>query len=172
MGLLNRSIILVAVGATLLPTLACGGAQSEAGARGSCGALRVWDLPEDELLPLPGEPDTAIAAEYRINVTKARLNLVALAAERYCELNGSYPTDYQELMAPSDTAVYTSCTLSDSVLIHDAWERQIRFQANNEWPHMESAGPDGVFGTADDIQLPSEGTGVQIRLEEDCPPLR
>lgn len=171
MGMLKRNIILVAVGATLLPTLACGGAESEASARGSCGALRVWDLPEDELLPLPGESNAAIASEYRTNVTKARLNLVALATERYCELNGSYPTDYQDLMAPSDMAVYPSCTLSDSSLIHDAWDHQIRFQ-DNERPHVVSAGPDGTFGTADDIQLPSGGTGLQITLEEDCPPLR
>lgn len=167
MGLLMRSAVHAGLGTMLLMLLGCG-AEAGNGTTAQCGNLLIWEMPEDEVLPLPGQSDTASVHRYYITVTKARLNMIAVAAERYCRLHDRYPNNYQELLVPRDTTYYPSCALTDAALTYDAWNRQIKLEANGI-PRLVSAGPDGYFETNDDIHLPSSETGDKIELSRECP---
>jgi hypothetical protein len=130
--------------------------------------LGVWILPEELLLP-PGDLDTALIAVQE-QQTRARANLVARAAEAYCQLRGSYPSSLDELLKTAmPEKVARQCRLNPDDLI-DAWRRPFSYDVGDGIATIISSGPDGAFGTDDDIAAarPTMEGARPVDIEVDC----
>lgn len=69
----------------------------------------------------------------------AAVRRLARAAEEFRDLEGRWP-------APAELHAYDA-----SLPRHDPWGRAFRFGAAGRGLRIASAGPDGAFGTADDV---------------------
>jgi hypothetical protein len=113
----------------------------------------------------------AVAGDSRsgdVVTTQARLSLLATAAELYCHVLGRYPESLQELRSFSRSRNDPADCRYDDEFILDAWDRTIRYRLVDGVPVIESAGPDGVTGTSDDLSLPRPGEqlsdAIDVRL--------
>ena len=79
----------------------------------------------------------------QVTITTSNIHHVQIASENYKVDNGSYPQSLDEL---------TEGIYIDSDSINDAWDHQLNFEGGGKTrPIITSAGQDGEFGTADDI---------------------
>jgi hypothetical protein len=146
----NRRLALV----LLLPAAACFGSRGLAHDTvtpgRSCGALSLWSLQGDVVTSTAS--DTRSIDTMR---TQARIDLIALAAEAYCSVQGTYPSGYEAMLDFKSRipARLSNCALADD-LLDDAWQRPIYYAVQGSHVQIVSAGPDGRFTTADDITLP------------------
>ncbi|HWO89999.1 MAG TPA: RHS repeat-associated core domain-containing protein [Gemmatimonadales bacterium] len=74
--------------------------------------------------------------------------------------------------ANGDPVTFTDpsgCRYSEEAAV-DAWDRRLAYRLVNGAPVIESAGPDGVPGTADDVSLPHLGERLSdsIDVETEC----
>jgi len=133
-----------------------------------CGSLRVWRLPEStvvEATPQENRP-------YKVLVTQARINIVVLAAERYCVAHsGAYPGTFAEMIEYAQSLPRESrkCLLVES-LLSDAWEQPLFYALSSGIPVVMSAGQDGRFTTEDDIGMPRPDSpkAEPVELERQC----
>ncbi len=129
----------------------------------TCGRLRAWHIPS----PLEEQPGAQ-----RAWTTLSRLTMVALAAEEFCSARGAYPRSLPELAAFADTLKpHRDLCRLDRHLLVDEWGTSIRYvAAGAATPTVLSAGPDRVFGTADDLTLPlaDDSAGFAISAPRDC----
>jgi len=103
------------------------------------------------LILRPGKGgESAIKAEIekfgrtRTEITKVNMGQLEKAVEIYVTAEGSVPADLKELFASRFVGGDAS----------DAWGRPIRFQKLSDSGYrLTSAGPDGQFGTKDDINI-------------------
>ena len=89
-------------------------------------------------------------AQARVQVANLNIaNLNAALAMYYFDM-GSYPSEKEGLavllrpVAPGFAADLTSIPA-------DPWGRPYRYRLIDNFPRIDSAGPDGIFGTADDV---------------------
>lgn len=121
--------------------------------RAPCPSIHVWTFPETL------EVDTTAfdnrSAEVRH--TQARIDAVAIAALLHCARFGALPLSIDELLAaPALPRERATCAISNDLLL-DAWDRPMRYERLSTGLAIWSAGPDGRFGTSDDIGLPTAG---------------
>jgi hypothetical protein len=83
----------------------------------------------------------------RANVTWASVRELQRAAEKWRETHARYPCPTPERLA-ADRAIDSASKLTD------AWSRPYRIECIDDVTIALSAGPDGMFGTADDIPAP------------------
>lgn len=85
--------------------------------------------------------------------TLTSLKAIDNAITRYHEDTGVYPTDVEglEILYNSQHSNWQGPYLSGR-LPKDAWGNCFRYRLENEQPTLSSAGPDGIFNTADDIR--------------------
>jgi hypothetical protein len=76
-------------------------------------------------------------------IARARIRDVAQAVREYAVDHGRCPRSSQELLAPG--------LVSQASLV-DPWGKALTFSCTHEDVTVESAGPDHVFRTADDIK--------------------
>src|SRR5687767_12961107 len=148
---------------TLLVAACALGPAGQAAATDACNRLRLWPVSDHISGSLPGDPS---ADEV---LTMARMNNLADVATKYCMIRGGYPENLTMLAAFSDSIARTSCGVRrDSY--QDAWDRPVYYGVNNRAPVITSAGADGVFSTADDVAMPSEGERADGELgsPDDC----
>lgn len=79
----------------------------------------------------------------KIKQTGTDAKTIASAAEMYMAENEGCPTI-------SD--LITAKVLSDKKATQDAWDHDYQIECDEDGPTVTSAGPDGQFGTEDDIQ--------------------
>ncbi len=92
--------------------------------------------------PIRAEVDALL--ESRLALTQANLRALQNAVASYAVTEGRVPTALQEVRASGMM----------SAAPQDAWGRDIRYERRSESSfRLTSAGPDGVFDTADDIRL-------------------
>ena len=83
----------------------------------------------------------------RVVRAEAEASNLAKAVKHFQRDHGRWPTDLQELVRPPDNAE----PMLDR-LLRDPWGGEYVLQIENDTPRVYSAGPDGVFGTSDDIE--------------------
>lgn len=123
-------------------------------ADGACGELVHWRLPS-QLAVHPVPDDSRDPSVLR---TQARINLLKHAAEAQCRLAGGvYPSTLQDLAEPPrEVRSQVGACVADTALIRDAWDAILRYRLSTVGEvEIVSSGPDGTFGTRDDISLPN-----------------
>lgn len=139
-----------------------------ANAGSHCGDLVAWKISHPLIEHHPTEP-----RDYATLQTQARINLIKLAAEKFCRVNaGQYPRSIDDLVSPPSAvrARLGKCVV-DSLLTNDAWNRAIRYSvAAYDTVSILSSGSDMLFGTADDIGLPVAGSqfAATFDLSTEC----
>lgn len=79
--------------------------------------------------------------------TYVHINAVQEASDRYRSDHQSYPTSFDEL----ENGAYITDDFTQ-----DAWGKQMQFSGGGDTkPTIASAGEDGTFGTADDVERPN-----------------
>lgn len=130
-----------------------GRAQAQTAER--CGPALRWKMPATTIV----EATEGDSRTHDVRMTQARLDAIVLAAEAYCQLSGGrYPASFEDMIHPT-TAIaegIRECRLDRHAIV-DAWDRPIFFAVTADGLLVVSAGPDGVFTTADDIKLPVAG---------------
>ncbi len=168
---IRQAFLLVLVWA-LAACLRQGGGDSIAvTATRSCSPLFMWRMPAGDFV-------TSSAAEsrpYRVVLTQARIDAIAMSAAAYCAVEGSYPPSYEAMVQfrRSMPAHLTGCAFRDDHdLLHDGWGQPIYYSVVGAQVHIASAGPDGRFTTADDVTLPKadDSLAEAIELSRDCAP--
>lgn len=137
---------------------------------GHCGRLGNWVLPEELLVPV-GDPDSALVAMSE-DMTRARLNLLALSTEQSCRIKGRYPTSLDELFRlEMPEHVGRQCRPNPDRRV-DAWGHAFAYKMDGGVPTILSSGADGELGTEDDIKTasPDEDGSRAINVEADCKP--
>lgn len=120
-----------------------------------CGSALRWKMPATTIVQAT-EDDSRT---HDVRMTQARIDAIVLAAEAYCQLSrGRYPASFEDMMHPSTSIAegMPKCRLDRNAVV-DAWDRPIFFAVTANRLRVVSAGPDGVFTTADDIELPAVG---------------
>lgn len=139
--------------ALVLALLPVGRVHAQTAAR--CGSALRWKMPTATIVhATEGDSRT-----HDVRMTQARIDAIVLAAEAYCQLSGGrYPANFEDMMHPASTIAegMRECRL-DRHAVMDAWDRPIFFAVSANRLIVVSAGPDGVFTTADDIELPIAG---------------
>jgi type II secretion system protein G len=109
------------------------------------------------------DPDIARAA-----VTRTQIVAFETAARMYQVDCGALPpqsTGLQALVVNPGISGWRGPYLSGRKIPLDPWGHPYRYQVLNEKPVIDSAGPDGVFGTPDD-----NGFGIKPRTGGSCIP--
>jgi len=164
--LTNRTLTLFAVLVTLNGCTANERADSSPD-ESDCGQLALWVLPGDNRLE-PGDLDDAWLQK-QVEITRARLNLLAVAAEAYCRARGEYPKTLDVLAEGHPGGLGDGCRVDPGFLV-DAWGEPYMYSVGETHPVIRSVGADGTVGTADDVFTASPGdAGARlIDLERDC----
>ncbi len=100
-----------------------------------------WEKLEDILRALE---------QVKTEETRELLDQVTIALEKYCDKNGALP-DFKDYVSLSDLL---SPNFMTSLIREDAWHRPLA--AHRVGPmsvRLVSSGPDGQFGTKDDIEV-------------------
>ncbi len=131
----------------LLPPFASG--------QDGCGSLSTWAIRNDAPPPFHGADSIQIRRKYWETMTKARINEIAYAAERWCRARGRYPASLRQLLDYAKRLPPRApCRFFPELLI-DPWEHKVRYKLVQGVPTITSPGPDGTLDTGDDIGLPS-----------------
>lgn len=124
---------------------------------GKCAKVVVWSGPKVESSQLSS--DSGFRAE-RGQITKSRMNLIAIAAAWYCEVNsGRVPLSVDSLLsfaAQERTQGHSACLLVKEYLV-DGWDRPFIVNWGGIAPAITSLGPDGKSHSVDDIVTPGLG---------------
>jgi len=93
--------------------------------------------------------------ECLISATRANQAALMTAIDLYKVDTGAYPSEAQGLgVLVTNPGVKNwhgpYLRLQDGRLPTDAWGHAFRYQMSNGFPCLDSPGPDGIFGTADD----------------------
>ena len=134
---------------------------------------------EEETLLAPGpEADSAsiqlAERAMAVAVTKADMNAILIATQRFCWSTGRYPETAPELIAFGRQFGDGSDCVMRRPPGEDAWGSAYRVEWTRERTKITSAGQDRYFGTADDLSLPLGGPeGVRLTSEScNFPPVR
>lgn len=114
-------------------------------AAAACETFSWWKTPGEMLAypaSMPEGPSIATA--------EAQVNLVVAAVHDYCQRRGEWPGGIPDLLeAGRAVPPGTRCTLRE--LPADPWGTPYRYGNRGATFDLSSAGPDRVFGSADDI---------------------
>lgn len=80
------------------------------------------------------------------SIIEAQLNIIARQLEYYRVADGTYPKNLEEFLKEN----FDSEVKKKDVTV-DSWGNRYYYSANGETYELRSLGPDGIFGTADDI---------------------
>jgi hypothetical protein len=82
---------------------------------------------------------------------------------------GRYSASLLELANHADSldARRDLCRL-DKLLLRDEWGTPLRYRVRAAAPEISAAGPDRVFGTGDDIRLPTVGDSLGFVIAAQC----
>ncbi len=88
----------------------------------------------------------------RVAAARADIDAIGLAIDTYEIDNGKYPRDLQNLLTSSGEPGWDGPYLkkADSAPV-DPWGNPYQFQAGEKTYTLTSAGPDGSFGSEDDV---------------------
>ncbi len=87
----------------------------------------------------------------QISSTRSSINNIALATDLYEVDNGRYPESLQALITRGSEANWNGPYLREARIPQDAWGLEFRYARRDNGVEIRSAGPDGQFGTDDDI---------------------
>ncbi len=90
------------------------------------------------------------AENTRITVTKANIDTLKLAVTTYEMIIGKRPPSLEELVKEGDED-WPGPFLEEEVVPNDAWDKPFKYFMKGKRVKIKSAGPDGVFDTADDL---------------------
>lgn len=113
------------------------------------GLLAIWVSNCDSIRSTIGKSQKA-----RIQATRAQLNNVSTAVRLYIMDCGMPPTTAQgldALMKNPGVKGWDGPYLARKAALRDAWRIPFRYESTGSVFRIESAGPDGTFGTSDDI---------------------
>ncbi len=87
----------------------------------------------------------------QISSTRSSISNIALAIDLYEVDNGRYPESIQALITRGNEANWNGPYLREARIPQDAWGNEFRYTRRDNGFEIRSAGPDGQFGTDDDI---------------------
>lgn len=135
------------------------------GANSPCGQLRYWPDASGNFIA-PPDADAAMRTMFAVKRSRAALNHVAVAAEKFCVDTGRYPRSLSELWAAGDKlARGHPCALASPGPVSDEWGNEYEYEFVDSVPRIQSAGPDGEFGTSDDVRIPTTDTEGTERFD-------
>lgn len=130
----------------------------------SCGQMMLWHI------PTPEDPSGWQAG--RPYDTMHSINRLVLSVEYFCKVERRYPTALDELRGFAGGRDFRRevCILDEDDL-KDEWGRLLAYRFDEQSPRIMSAGPDGEFGTDDDVLNAVSGNKVMtVTFEEVCVP--
>jgi hypothetical protein len=151
-----RMVIERCLAATLLVAVGCATSRRDGP---TCGSFSAWPVPAEVIVPRDSTSPT-FGDWYS---TAAILDGMATSLEMYCRVRGSYPENLDQLRDLDPSEYGRLCEPVD-VLFSDAWNKELRYEVRRGAPSLWSAGPDGTFGTADDIRAPRPGDKGSVPL--------
>lgn len=98
-----------------------------------------------------------LGCDSHLRSTRAGLNLLALAAEAYCQLRNHYPEDIAVFTRePLEHFGGPTCSVREGWL-DDTWGSPLRYDVTAGVPRISSSGPDRKPDTADDLRAAYRG---------------
>ena len=86
----------------------------------------------------------------RITVTYQNIATLRSGIDLYVMTLGRYPASLEELVIEGDEK-WPGPFIQEEELPSDAWAKEFRFEIRGKRHRVTSAGPDGTFGTSDDL---------------------
>jgi hypothetical protein len=105
-----------------------------------CGVALTWTCAAFGLLV--SQLVSGSGCPSRVGIASRRVHEVDTAIGQYQAVRGQCPTTANDLLDGNFISAWH---------LVDPWKRSIRFTCTGEDTHVTSAGPDGIFGTADDV---------------------
>jgi len=119
----------------------------------ACDQVVIWSLPHGLIL----NKTKSDSRDANTLGTQARINGIALAATAYCYAHkGEYPLSLGTIIDSSPTAAsMPERCRAEGDWLTDFWGHPIYYGVIDGRLVIQSAGPDGIFATSDDIGLPT-----------------
>ena len=88
----------------------------------------------------------------QVSAAKAGIGAISTAVDLYETDNGKLPESLQNLMTKGNEPNWSGPYLRKAESLKDPWGNDFRFSKTGTVYTVESAGPDGSFGSSDDIK--------------------